>query len=178
MGADFNRNVGWKLQASLEPLLRSVEELRSQLVSPDWPQPRLAIYESVRRLIDSKDRGERRPDVHLNFFDNREANIGAVGPNATASQFTQVSNQYAANLDLAALGQELQQIREAMLAAPEKDRDFVAIGAVAQAEKDANDGQRSKIMTSLSNVGKWALDVAKEMGKTLAVEAIKKAAGF
>ncbi len=178
MGTEFNRNVGRNLQDSLQPLLSSVEELRSQLVSPDWPQPRLAIYESVRRLIDSKGRDGRSAIVQKNYFDNRGANIGAVGPNATASQFTQVLNQYAADLDLKALGHELQQIREAMLAAPEKDRDSVAIGAVAQAEKDAKDGQRSKIMTSLSKVGKWALDVAKELGTSLAVEAIKKAAGF
>lgn len=90
--------------------------------------------------------------------------------------FTQWQNS-ATNPDLKALAEELATVRaELRKQAMTADHD-AAIGAVALAEKSANNGEGAKAFQYLAAAGKWALDVAVRIGTPLAIDAMKKALG-
>jgi hypothetical protein len=103
---------------------------------------------------------------------------GAVGDQAEAHDFTQVSNQTLGSIDMTALAAELSRLRaEARKEATEPEHD-IAISEIAKAEQAAKEGQSSKVMEHLKAAGKWALDVATKLGTSVALEAIKKSTGL
>jgi hypothetical protein len=52
------------------------------------------------------------------------------------------------------------------------------IGAVANAERAAREGDEEGTLKCLKSVGKWCLDIATKISASLAADAIKKATGF
>lgn len=105
-------------------------------------------------------------------------NQGAVGDQAEAHDFTQVSNQTLGSIDMTALASELSRLRaEARKEATEPEHD-IAVSEIAKAEQAAKEGQGSKVMEHLKSAGKWALDVATKIGTSVALEAIKKSTGL
>jgi len=104
-------------------------------------------------------------------------NQGAVGDEAVAHDFTQVSNQTLGSIDMTALAAELARLRvEARKDAVEPEHDM-AVSDIAQAEQAAKEGQPSKVVQHLKSAGTWALDVATKIGTSVAVEAIKRSMG-
>lgn len=101
-------------------------------------------------------------------------NQGAVGDNAQAHDFTQVSKQTPDKLDLEALSQELGRLRVAARQEATEAEHDVAIGEIAAAESAAKQGDEKSVRAHLANAGKWAVDVATKIGVALAVEAIKQ----
>jgi hypothetical protein len=122
-------------------------------------------------------------NTHLNFeiipmSDNYQAQqAGAMGPHATAHRnvFQQIWNRSANSIDLATLAGELSELRTAMKGRAEEADHDETIGATASAEKAARQGDGPSVLARLKDAGTWALDIAKEVGKAVAVEAIKTA---
>jgi hypothetical protein len=118
-------------------------------------------------------------NVEMNpLSDNYQAQqAGAMGPNATAHHnvFQQVWNQSSDSIDLAKLADELSELRKAMRGCAEEADHDEAIGAIASAEKAARQQDGATVMARLKEAGSWALDVAKDVGKAVAAEAIKAA---
>jgi hypothetical protein len=105
-------------------------------------------------------------------------NQGAVGDQAEAHDFTQVSNQTLGSIDMTVLASELSRLRtEARKEATEPEHD-IAVSEIAKAEQAAKEGQGSKVMQHLKLAGNWALDVATKIGTGVALEAIKKSTGL
>ncbi|RZJ77250.1 MAG: hypothetical protein EOO20_29030 [Chryseobacterium sp.] len=78
------------------------------------------------------------------------------------------------SLDLEVLASELGKLRGvARQQATEAEHD-TAVGAIAQAESAAKEGNENDAMQYLAKSGTWALDIATKVGVSVAAEAIKK----
>jgi len=169
---------GLALEEQLEPFREAVQELRSRVVSPDRPEPRPAIFEAMQKL-----QGGPKTIVKEIIMGDKNTNYGqagAVGRNAHVHDvnFTQVWAQKSKDLDLPRLAQELQDLRKQMANKAETAEQYSAISAVASAEEQAKKNQGPGVLEYLSKAGKWALDVATDIGKSVAVEALKSSLGF
>ncbi len=104
---------------------------------------------------------------------------GAVGPNSSAvnNTFNQLNNSLPADTNYEELANELKELRQALLARASNPKHYTAIGEIAQAEEAAKVKNGAKVINSLLSAGKWALDVAKEIGKDVLAEVIKKQIG-
>jgi hypothetical protein len=106
---------------------------------------------------------------------------GAVGPGASAQDmsFSQVWNQSASSVDLAALVGELSRLRAEMSGAAESEPErYHAIAEIASAEKAAAKQDGPAVMKHLRQAGAWALEVARSIGVEVAVTALKSALGI
>jgi hypothetical protein len=120
----------------------------------------------------------------MNSFKN--AGVVVIGDNAhvhdNVAQFVDATSQV--RLDM--LAQELADLRRELLkvaASPSRliidgvseAEVGIAIGEVSAAEREAREGKPQSVSGHLAKAGRWVLDVAKEMGISLTVEAIKTA---
>jgi hypothetical protein len=87
------------------------------------------------------------------------------------------SRMESGKIDLGELARELATLRAEMKGQASSPEHDVAVGAVAQAEAEANKGDESKALEYLSSAGHWALDVATKIGVPLATEVLKKSLG-
>jgi len=106
--------------------------------------------------------------------------VGAVGPNANAHDitFNQLWNDTSNKIDLEALTEELPALRKSMKKesnAPEHD---LAVGAVANAEIAAKNGDGPAVLKHLKTAGKWSLSCAEKIGTGVAVAALKTSLGI
>jgi hypothetical protein len=118
--------------------------------------------------------------VENHRYNIEKSQVGAVGTGAHARDMTfeQVWTEAKHDIDLEALARELTQLRSAMrqeATAPEHD---VAIGEVAAAEAAATEGDGSKALQHLRNAGKWAWNVATQIGVSTASAALKISLGL
>jgi hypothetical protein len=157
------------VESELEPLLTRFNKV---VAGVGDVQPRPAIYETVARLDSASGKTQ---EVTMGDKYEVHGQAGAVGPHAHAHDinFHQIWNQ--AGLDLEKLGQELSRLRTAMLAEAGTAEHYAAIGAVASAEIEAQNGDGPRVLQLLSKAGKWALDTASKIGADLIVAALKKA---
>jgi hypothetical protein len=97
----------------------------------------------------------------------------AVGDHAAAT--SNDIHQAPPQLDLPQLAAELQQLRNALRQRAKEREHDAAVVAVGDAEQAAGDGDGQTALEYLKKGGKWALDVAKEIGVSVASEALKTA---
>ena len=101
---------------------------------------------------------------------------GPVGNVATASRdFDQkaiIQTAPLQNIDLSLLAKELSELRPIMQAAATEPEHYRELAEVAQAEKDAINGDGSSLRKSLAKVGSWTLDLARSAGIELASKVI------
>jgi hypothetical protein len=83
-----------------------------------------------------------------------------------------------AGVDLSTLSSELAKLRTALhdrSSTPEQD---MVLGQIAAAETAAKEGNGAHVLQYLKMAGRWAFDVASEIGTSVAAEAIKRALGL
>jgi NTP pyrophosphatase (non-canonical NTP hydrolase) len=136
---------------------------------------RSIILNSMQEALSEQAEGYRvKHEYHVH-----NSQVGAVGPDAEVhdsefAQFINTTDQF----QLGRLAQELTELRdellrrEAISESPSPEH-YAAIGAVAEAEVAARDEDAQRVWQHLAKVGRWVLDTANEIGKSLAVEAIK-----
>ncbi len=129
----------------------------------------------------------QKPNIFLNEGDFKMGDTynigqaGAVGPNAHTHDltFNQIVNQLENSVDLAALAKELSEIRQTVSEKQDPSpHAAIAMEKLAEAEIAAQSGNASKVVEHLKAAGQWALGFAKELGKDLAIEAIKQSMGM
>jgi hypothetical protein len=76
-------------------------------------------------------------------------------------------------VDLQELAKQLSLLRRAMRAQANDPEQDIALGAIANAEAAARDGNRDETFKYLSRAGKWAFDIASEIGVNVVVDAIR-----
>ena len=105
---------------------------------------------------------------------------GAVGPGAHAHDltFNQLWSQSVQFIDLQALATELSILRPHLRQEAVKPEHDVAIGAVANAEMAAKEGDGPKTLEWLGKAGEWALDNAAKIDVEVATAALKTALGL
>jgi hypothetical protein len=114
-------------------------------------------------------------------YNIERSQVGAVGRGAHAHDmtFSQVWNETSDQIgDLSRLATELEQLRAALRQQAQTAEQDSAVGAVAQAEVAAKEGQGPTTLEHLSKAGVWALDMAKTIGATVAAAAIRAALGL
>ncbi len=108
-------------------------------------------------------------------------NVGqgvGVGRNVKMNNTTVNQVQSQGQIDLPALATDLAKLRGEMkkqATAPEHD---VAVGAIAAAESAAKKGDEKSALDHLKSAGQWAMELGLKIGVPVAIEAIKKSAGF
>jgi hypothetical protein len=140
----------------------------------------------VRRLgsmlnINTEGVIEHQTEVYKTIIYNNYGQVGAMGDNAHAHDmtFNQTVNNTGESLDLVALATELAQLRMAIMAKQDTSiQASKAIGVLADAEEAAKANDQSKTMKYLKAAGEWTLNFAKETGKEVLAEAIKKSMGM
>ena len=105
---------------------------------------------------------------------------GAVGPGAHAHDMPlqQVWNQFKGSTNLSTLAEELATLRSALRTRSSTADQDIAVGVIAEAERAAKQGDGQTAIASLASAGKWALQVAQEIGTNLAAEVLKKSLGL
>lgn len=111
---------------------------------------------------------------HMDTY-NVSGQAGAVGPNAHAHDmtFTQITTQAGDTIDLPSLAKELSALRTEMKKKAVEPEEDAAVGAIAEAETEAKNGHAPKVLEFLAKAGKWALEIATQIGTPLAIAAIK-----
>jgi hypothetical protein len=110
---------------------------------------------------------------------------GAVGPGSHAERmtFVQTWNQMPAGVDASRLAEELATLRRQLRTEATEPEHDAAIGAIAEAEMAAKEGngpealERLSLLKRLGGAGKWALGAATTIGTTVAAAALKGVLG-
>ena len=84
----------------------------------------------------------------------------------------------AEDIDIKKLASELAALRQELKTAADSPEQDAAVGAVANAEVAAKDGDGPGVLEWLKNAGEWVLEVAEKIAVPLAVAALKAAAGL
>jgi hypothetical protein len=105
--------------------------------------------------------------------------VGAMGDNARSDNNQFVQSAPLGSGDLAELATQLARVRTEMKkqASPEDPDQDAEIGVVAQAEKAARSGDKSKTLDFLKSAGKWTLEVAKSVTAGLVKDVIEGKVG-
>ncbi|MFJ9606062.1 hypothetical protein ACIRS1_06840 [Kitasatospora sp. NPDC101176] len=108
---------------------------------------------------------------------NVDGQAGAVGPHAKASDntFIQLRMPDGSPVDLPGLAAQLEQLRLALKSEAVTLEHDTAVGAVAQAEVAARQGDESGALAHLKAAGAWALGIARRIGVEVAALAIAHA---
>lgn len=119
--------------------------------------------------------------VVFQFVSNDQYNVtgqvGAIGPNAQAvnNKYAQVLQQAACGLDLAALAAELAILRNSMRNQATEIEHDQAVASIGAAESSAKKQDGAGALEHLKSAGKWAFDVATNIGTNVAAKAIQTA---
>jgi hypothetical protein len=152
----------------------------------------LASTEADRRRLDEVLNVGRDPvgvltingGVHVSSYNIQGSNIGAVGDNASASDFVQgptvnVIKVGGQDLDQLKLVAELGGLRAAISRGETGQEDSAgnAQAVLAEAETAARQGDGEKVKASLAKLGRWVLQLAQATGAGVATAAIAHALG-
>ncbi len=123
---------------------------------------------------------KRASDSPVIYSENTVINAATIGHHSPADHvhITQSSTQNYNELDLNALGRELEVLRLELKRLSQTSEEDIAVGAIAAAEIEIKHGNRSKAKEYLKQAGIWALDTATKIGVGLAVVALKTALGL
>ncbi|MEL7318863.1 MAG: hypothetical protein AAFN04_09525, partial [Pseudomonadota bacterium] len=106
-------------------------------------------------------------------------NVGGVGSGQFATE--NVGDTYVPKFDntqLKSLAKELQNLEDELKGRSSSADELAAVAAVAKAKEQAEKQSEESMLDALKSAGKWALDVAKEVGVPLAISAISIALGL
>jgi hypothetical protein len=108
------------------------------------------------------------------------AGVFSTGPGAHVHDVpvTQDHSSHTTHINLPQLADELARLRDTMRATAKTLEDDAAVGAVAEAEKAARDGDRPRALERLKAAGKWALDVGTKIGVEIATSVLKEQLGI
>lgn len=107
-------------------------------------------------------------------------NVGAMGPGASVDKVTfyELWGEHKNDLDLGALVQDLDTLREAMKNEATDPNHDLAIAEIVQARSAAEEGDGPTALQRLASAGKWAFEVATKIGTTVAAAALKTSLGI
>lgn len=102
-------------------------------------------------------------------------NSAAFGKNAkvTDSSFSLTNQVLNAGVDIRELSAELSKLRKELQKNSKSAEDIIETGAIAKAEKYANDGDKELALEELKKAGKWSFDTATSIGVNLVSELLK-----
>jgi uncharacterized protein YjbI with pentapeptide repeats len=163
-----------QIRQTLEIKGELIQRLNGQVESLQWTVKEILTNQKPTYYLEKGN--IQMGDTHQNY-----GQTSGMGRNVHAHDmtFNQVVSHFEQSIDLPALAKQLAELREEMAKRQDSStQTAIAIGKIAEAEKAAEEKNPSKVMESLKAAGQWTLDFAKEVGKDLAVEAIKLSVGM
>jgi hypothetical protein len=112
------------------------------------------------------------------YYQNTDTQIGAQGPEAKAKNFTQQADQRRISIDLPALAVELDKLKQKLIQEATSAADYQAVVEVQAAKEAADAGDEPTIWQHLAKAGRWAFDVAVDIGTEIAAKALSSAIGI
>ncbi|MBT3164675.1 hypothetical protein HTV80_16385 [Streptomyces sp. Vc74B-19] len=112
------------------------------------------------------------------YFQNTQNQVGAQGPNAKAEGFTQQADQRQLAVDMPALALELERLKQELVVVASSSSDYQAVAEIQAAREAADEGDEGRVGRHLANAGRWALDVASQIGTAVAAAALSQALGM
>lgn len=85
-----------------------------------------------------------------------------------------IFNQGLSQQDMIKLADELSTLRAEMKSKSQTPEEDIAIASIASAEIAARKGDKTNVLENLKNAGKWAFDVATNIGVSIAAKAIEQ----
>jgi hypothetical protein len=154
----------------------AVLRLEGQLQTFQWTFRELLLQSKPNKLL-------IMGDVEMGDTYNIPGQAGAIGPNAhahdmTFNQIQRIGSQIAKSMNLAALANELEVLRQALKNEAVTEEHDIAVVDIGTAKRAAEAKDFGKLAEALKSSGKWALDVATKIGVSLATEAIKQSTGM
>lgn len=147
------------------------------------PDPKLKL--AVNHLLDAIDDalGAISSNAHAApaiTYHVGNAGFLLTGPGAHVHDLavTQDLSSHTTQINLPQLADELARLRATMRATAKTLEEDAAVGAVAEAEKAARDGDRPRALERLKAAGKWALDVGTKIGVEIATSVLKEQLGI
>jgi hypothetical protein len=139
------------------------EATKAASITPAVPRPSASPY---------------HPVIHGDQIINY-GQAGALGRYSTGTiNYQQQWAEIESQINLHALAIELGQLRTRLQQTAASRSDFQQIGLLAEAEEHAEKQEGSKVLETLSKVGKGVLDFAKEVGTDLTAKVIAKSVGL
>ncbi|MEU1439519.1 hypothetical protein ABZ438_36415 [Streptomyces sp. NPDC005786] len=117
-------------------------------------------------------------DYSGGFFQNTQSQVGAQGPNAKAEDFTQQADQRQLAADMPELAIELERLKQQLVLAASSSSEYQAVAEIQAARESADEGDEGGVGRHLANAGRWALDVASQIGTSVAEAALRQALGM
>ena len=111
-------------------------------------------------------------------YNNSGSQIAAQGRKARATKISQDQSNQTLAVDLQVLENELRTLRERMSAIAESGVEYRAVADVVEAIDAIEVSDQKRLTERLKAAGKFALETAKEIGSSVAAEAIKKSMGL
>lgn len=131
---------------------------------------------SMEKALNERSKGHRMEKHEYNIRDSQIVGVvGSGDAHVSENEFRQFVNA-TDRFPLDQLAQELARLRNELAeraALEDSPEYYVAIGEVSGAEVAARKGDRQGVWEHLARVGKWTLDIANQIGVSIAVEAIK-----
>ncbi|MFF4064934.1 hypothetical protein [[Kitasatospora] papulosa] len=112
------------------------------------------------------------------YFQNDQNQVGAQGPNAKAEGFTQQADQRQLAVDMPALALELERLKQQLVLVASSSSDYQAVAEIQAAREAADEGDEGRVGRHLANAGRWALDVAGQIGASVAAAALSQSLGM
>jgi hypothetical protein len=128
---------------------------------------RATVLDSMQQALDERSEG---PTVKNEYY-FRDAQVVGTGAHVHDTELIQFVNT-ADQVKLDKLAEELAKLGAELARRSTSAEERVAVGSVSAAELAARAGDQQDVWRQLAKAGRWALDVAKEVGVSVAVEAI------
>jgi hypothetical protein len=143
-------------------------------------EAKLQLQGEVKQLTSFVDKLIARGSIIMGDTYNVSGQAGAVGPNAHAQDmtFNQIGSRIEQSMDLTALANELEVLRQALKKEATMEEQDIVVADVGKAKKAAEAKDTAKLAEYLKSAGKWAFDVATKIGVSLASEALKHSMGM
>jgi len=152
---------------------RSLEQTRIDVSAEIKHQIKVGI-EKIDVIINNNTLNEMSDNINIT-----NSQVGAVGSHATAHDNTfNQTNALPMELDFDKLLKELEALRSALALKATQPDQFTEIAEVSRAEQAAKEKDGNKLLGHLKSAGKWAFDVATEIGAHLVAEILKVQLGI
>lgn len=146
----------------LQATLRKIKSYRIRKQVYNKTENTIYVFEKGAKMIKNEFVGDVNDSIVIQAGDGSLININKA------------ARQYFNQVDMLKLSEELEQLRKILKGKAVEPEHDVAVGEIASAKQAAEKGEKNKLIEHLAKAGKWVYGIAKEIGVSLATEALKK----
>jgi hypothetical protein len=158
----------------------SEEDIREEFDNHKYINERLAKEKAAREELRIHQQVFNTENLHMDTYEAGQ--VVSQGPNTNIQirdiNFNQIWNKISDRTNLSEVASELAVLKVKLKDRSTEPEHHVSMEEVALAEDSAKKGDGAKTLEHLAKVGKWGLDIAKEIGTKIVAEMIIQAMGL